>query len=73
MANPTIEERIRRLETRQDDLQRMVEDRLLRSVAGEKRGWRAIVGTLADDPMYEEAMRLGREWRESQRDTGSNV
>lgn len=33
-----------------------------------KRGWKAIVGTFADDPLYDEAMRLGREWRENQFD-----
>ena len=27
-----------------------------------------IAGTFANDPAYEEAMRLGREWRESQHD-----
>lgn len=29
------------------------------------RWWNKIAGTFADDPIYEEAMRLGREWRES--------
>lgn len=29
--------------------------------------WNAIAGIFADDPAYEEAMRLGREWREAQR------
>ena len=29
----------------------------------EKRGWRAFVGIDADDPQFEEAVRLGREWR----------
>jgi hypothetical protein len=27
--------------------------------------WEQIFGTFADDPIYEEAMRLGREYRES--------
>jgi len=27
--------------------------------------WNEIAGSFADDPVYEEAMRLGREWRES--------
>lgn len=27
--------------------------------------WEKIAGTFANDPIYEEAMRLGREWRES--------
>jgi hypothetical protein len=29
--------------------------------------WEAILGTFANDPMYEEAMRLGREYRQSLR------
>jgi hypothetical protein len=28
-------------------------------------GWKKIVGSFANDPSYDEAMRLGREWRES--------
>jgi hypothetical protein len=27
--------------------------------------WERIAGSFAEDPMFEEAMRLGREWRES--------
>ncbi len=27
--------------------------------------WKEIVGIFADDPAFEEAMRLGRQWRES--------
>jgi hypothetical protein len=30
--------------------------------------WKQIIGTFADDPMHEEAMRLGREYRRSQRE-----
>jgi hypothetical protein len=29
--------------------------------------WEQVVGAFADDPAFEEAMRLGREYRESQR------
>ena len=32
-----------------------------------KPWWEEIYGTFADDPIYEEAMRLGREYRESLR------
>lgn len=68
MATETVEERLMTLETRLDTLQRLIEERLPQHPAKEKRGWQAIVGTFADDPLYEEAMRLGREWRESQPD-----
>lgn len=68
MATGTLEERLTLLETRLDTLQRLIEERLPQNPPKEKRGWQAIVGTFADDPLYEEAMRLGREWRESQFD-----
>lgn len=32
-----------------------------------KRWWRELLGKYAGDPDFEEAMRLGREYRESQR------
>jgi len=32
-----------------------------------KPWWEEIRGTFANDPIYDEAMRLGRKWRESQR------
>ena len=63
----TIEERLATLETRLDALQGQVQDCLpITAPTKPKRGWKAIVGTFGDDPLYEEAMRLGREWRENQ-------
>jgi hypothetical protein len=35
--------------------------------AGARRCWRDQVGAFANDPLYEETNRLGRDWRESQR------
>lgn len=29
--------------------------------------WERIAGTFADDPVYQEAMKLGRQYRQSQR------
>ncbi len=66
MAAETLEDRLHTLETRFDTLQHQFEERFAQPPAREKRGWQAIVGTFSDDPFYEEAMRLGREWRESQ-------
>ncbi len=68
MATGTVEERLMTLETRLDTLQRLFDERLPQNPAREKHGWPSIVGTFAEDPIYEEAMRLGREGRESQRD-----
>jgi hypothetical protein len=36
-----------------------------------KPWWQEVYGTFADDPLHEEAMRLGREYRESLRPTDS--
>ncbi len=68
MPAATTEERLQTLETRLDLLQRQLEERLPVALSKPKRGWKAIVGTFADDPLYDEAMRLGREWRETQFD-----
>ena len=35
--------------------------------ANDRPWWEKIYGTFANDPMYEEAMRLGRKYRESTR------
>ncbi len=42
----------------------------LRVMVGEedrRPWWQKIIGTFRDDPLYEEAMRLGRKYRESLR------
>lgn len=62
MARSDIEARVDNLETEVERLKTMVGN----SVAPIK-DWRSIVGTFADDPMFDEAMRLGREYRESLR------
>lgn len=68
MAAETLEKRLVTLETRLDTLQRQFEERLPQSPPKEKRGWQAIVGTFAADALYDEAMRLGQQWREKQYD-----
>ena len=37
------------------------------SGAPAQKGWKHIVGSFANDPVYDEAMRLGRQYRESLR------
>ena len=32
-----------------------------------RKGWKYILGSFAGDPLHEEAMRLGRRYREAQR------
>jgi hypothetical protein len=67
----SLEERVRILETRQDAVERFVEERLMQPIGSRKRGWRAIVGAFENDLLYDEAIRLGREWRQSQVVDGS--
>jgi len=37
----------------------LISERLPQNGTKERRGWHAIVGTFENDPIYEEAMRLG--------------
>jgi hypothetical protein len=62
MAAETLEERVSELERKMA--------RLLAERQGEQNmlpWWKKIVGKYKDDPEFEEAMRLGREYRESLR------
>ena len=65
MATPKakLEERLAKLETKVEAL----EKQLATDAAPAKPWWESIVGTFADDEDYKEAMRLGREYRESLR------
>lgn len=63
MSTIELETRVANLEAIVADLQKKIEQ----SVKDEKPWWEQIRGTFADDEMYDEAMRLGREYRESQR------
>lgn len=62
MAETSLEERLAALEVEVAQLKQRLE--------GEQPPdavpwWKKIVGTFANDPEYDEAMRLGREYRES--------
>jgi hypothetical protein len=61
MASVDLEQRVAALEA---EVARLKE-RLEGASTPSRPGWEQIVGTFADDPAYEEAMRLGREYRES--------
>ncbi len=68
MTAPTLEERVAALETELGHLKRQ---QVTDENFPEKPWWEKIRGTFKDDPAYEEAMRLGREYRESLRPTES--
>jgi hypothetical protein len=63
MATSSIETRLTELEAEVARLRGKIESS---DLAG-RRWWEQIAGTFAQDPIYEEAMRLGREYRESLR------
>jgi len=64
MTNKELENRIAVLEAEVALLKNKVE----KKDETKKPWWEEIAGTFADDPAYEEAMRLGREYRLSQRE-----
>jgi hypothetical protein len=67
MSNIEIETRLATLET---ELKQLKAD--IRADV-KKPWWENIVGKFADDPIYDEAMQLGREYRESLRDSEASA
>jgi hypothetical protein len=61
----TMVERIDQMEHRLDELAAEVRR------GAKRKDWRAWVGTAKDDPDFDEMIRLGREYRESQREPDS--
>ena len=64
MSKQTLEERVAILEAKIERLQPVQEEPA--EAVKEPRGWQRIVGIFADSPGFEEGVRLGREWRESE-------
>ncbi len=63
MAVPEIELRVAALEAEVMQLRHLLEA----VIKPARPWWQEIYGTFANDSLYEEAMRLGREYRESLR------
>jgi hypothetical protein len=61
MSAEPLEERVAALEQELKSLKAKVAANEVPTVAW----WDKVAGSFADDAIYEEAMRLGREWRES--------
>lgn len=57
----TLEKRVERLEREVGDLRRIL------AISPSVKNWRSTFGAFADDPEYEEMIRLGREFREQDR------
>lgn len=64
MAARSLEERVAALEA---EVARLKEQRAIGEPRKPIPWWEKIYGSFADSPEYEEAMRLGREYRESLR------
>ena len=62
----TVEERLAILEARVDRMQGMSALASGTNADAEAHPIDQIFGTFRDDPLYESAMRRGREWRENQ-------
>jgi hypothetical protein len=65
MTNTELESRISILET---EVALLKSNHQKKDDKSELPWWKQIIGTFADDPAHEEAMRLGREYRLAQRD-----
>ena len=63
MSNAEIEKRLADLEAEVA----LLKSKIANQNGNEKPWYEKIAGTFADDPIYDEAMRLGREYRESQK------
>ena len=65
MATGTVEQRLSALEQKMEQLKQQIHTDKPQNA--EPR-WRGIIGVFENDPLFDEAERLGREWRESQRE-----
>ncbi len=63
MSTATTEERLTALESKYEQLAQQVNPEAAQAA---KPWWERIRGQFKDDPIYDEAMRLGREWRNAE-------
>ena len=64
MATRTLEDRVAVVE---QELERLKQQLQADKPQESEPRWKQIIGVFKDDPLFDEAERLGREWRESQR------
>ena len=55
-----LEARVEAIERRVTDLRNRI------TIGGRTKDWRRTIGMFANDPVFDEIVRLGREWRESE-------
>lgn len=73
MTINTLEDRVTILEKELESLKQQLTANQAQDVAP---GWKQIVGVFKDDPYFDEAERLGREWRDAQQmeyDTDADI
>ena len=69
MSTQTLEERLTVVETKLEELQQAkVSDKSDEDVPW----WKRIIGIYANSPEFEEAVKFGREWRESEDTQGDD-
>lgn len=64
MSTPTLEERVT---AQENEIEQLKRQKTNVSSRNDGPSWRKIVGVFKDDPEFQEAVRLGREYRESLR------
>jgi hypothetical protein len=68
MTSPQIEGHSQALEVRVETLEKdlaQIKQVLASSIAKQEPWWLKVVGTFENDPTFDEAVRLGQEWRKS--------
>jgi hypothetical protein len=68
MATETLEVRVEKLESKVQEVEARLSDQLGKA-APKKCGWRWFVGIDANNPHFDDAVRLGQEWRFADRPT----
>lgn len=70
MAAPSLEERVAALEA---EIRQLKQQKEAAPDANSRPWWEKIVGVHQDDPAFDEAERLGREYRESMRPNDDEI